>query len=94
MIRFFGGTGDSLANSFGIADDMNMNIPAGYGETIIKRPKGSLALNNNDSVNITAGTNLNQNQGNSMAGLERKFDVLIAATKANKMEASSFYATA
>ena len=92
--RFFGGTGDSLANSFGIADDMNMNIPAGYGETIIKRPKGSLALNNNDSVNITAGTNLNQNQGNSMAGLERKFDVLIAATKANKMEASSFYATA
>jgi hypothetical protein len=29
-----------------------------------------------------------------MAGLERKFDILIAATKANKMEASSFYATA
>ena len=71
-----------------------MGIPAGYGETIIKRPKGSIALNNNDSVNITAGTDLNRNQGNSMAGLERKFDVLIAATRANKMEASSFYATA
>ena len=105
IIRFIGGDGGafddfkffgSTASSIGMdtADDMNMNIPAGYGETIIKRPKGSLALNNNDSVNITAGTNLNQNQGNSMAGLERKFDVLIAATRANKMEASSFYATA
>ena len=78
----------------GTADDVNMGIPAGYGETIIKRPKGSIALNDDDKVNITAGTNLNQNQGNSMAGLERKFDVLIAATRANKMEASSFYATA
>tara|TARA_B100001564_G_scaffold125591_1_gene104840 strand:+ start:6451 stop:8577 length:2127 start_codon:yes stop_codon:yes gene_type:complete len=82
------------AFGMGTADDVNMGIPAGYGETIIKRPKGSIALNDDDKVNITAGTNLNQNQGNSMAGLERKFDVLIAATRANKMEASSFYATA
>ena len=92
--RFFGGTGDAVSSALGTADDVSMGIPSGYGETIIKRPKGSLALNNNDSVNITAGTNLNQNQGNSMAGLERKFDVLIAATRANKMEANSFYATA
>ena len=82
------------AYGMGTADDVSMGIPAGYGETIIKRPKGSIALNDNDSVNITAGTDLNRNQGNSMAGLERKFDVLIAATRANKMEASSFYATA
>ena len=37
-----------------IADDMIM--PAGYGDTVIKSPKGTIALNNQDSV--VAGTNL------------------------------------
>ena len=35
-------------------------IPTGFGETIIKRPEGSIALNNNDSVALVAGTNLGQ----------------------------------
>ena len=31
-------------------------MPSGYGDTIIKKGKGTIALNNNDSV--VAGTNL------------------------------------
>ena len=42
-----------LGNLF-TADDAIM--PSGYGDTIIKKGKGTIALNNNDSV--VAGTNL------------------------------------
>jgi len=44
------------AKSLGKVDDMIM--PAGYGDRIISTPKGSVALNNNDT--IVAGTNLGQ----------------------------------
>jgi len=46
-----------------IADDMVM--PAGYGNTVIKSPKGTIALNNQDSV--VAGTNLFGGGGNAEA---------------------------
>ena len=36
-------------------------IPAGYGDTIVRKGKGTIALNNNDTV--VAGTNLNQGNG-------------------------------
>jgi hypothetical protein len=42
--------------AFGIADDAL--IPAGYGDTIIRKGKDTIALNNNDTV--VAGTNLGQ----------------------------------
>jgi hypothetical protein len=47
-----------------LADDMAM-IPSGYGDTIIKRGRDEIALNNNDAV--VAGTNLfgGQQQDNS-----------------------------
>jgi len=38
-------------------------IPAGYGDTIIKKGKDTIALNNNDTV--VAGTNLGQNANNN-----------------------------
>ena len=46
-----------VTDAFSIADDAV--IPSGYGETIIKKGKDTIALNNNDTV--VAGTNLNQN---------------------------------
>lgn len=49
-----------------LADDIA--IPAGYGDTIIKKGKDTIALNNNDTV--VAGTNLNQNTNNNQ-GTER-----------------------
>lgn len=49
-----------------LADDVA--IPAGYGDTIIKKGKDTIALNNNDTV--VAGTNLGQNT-NSNQGTER-----------------------
>jgi hypothetical protein len=42
------------ASSLVTADDMIM--PAGYGDRILSTPKGSVALNNQDT--IVAGTNL------------------------------------
>jgi hypothetical protein len=33
-------------------------IPTGYGETIIKKGKDTIALNNSDQMAIVAGTNL------------------------------------
>jgi len=44
------------ARNLATVDDMIM--PAGYGDRIISTPKGSVALNNNDT--IVAGTNLGQ----------------------------------
>lgn len=46
------GAGDAL----GIMDDGI--VPAGYGDTIIRKGEGTIALNNNDTV--VAGTNLGQ----------------------------------
>ena len=37
-------------------------IPSGYGDRVISSPKGSIALNNQDT--LVAGTNLGQNGGN------------------------------
>jgi hypothetical protein len=51
----------STPQAFGIADDMA--IPAGYGDTIIKKGKDTIALNNNDTV--VAGTNLMSQNPNS-----------------------------
>ena len=48
-----GATGD-ISKASSTADDMA--IPAGYGDTIIKKGKDTIALNNNDTV--VAGTNL------------------------------------
>ena len=36
-------------------------IPAGYGDRIVSTPKGSIALNNQDT--LVAGTNLGQGGG-------------------------------
>jgi hypothetical protein len=59
--RFLGGNANAFSEinfatpkAYGIADDMA--IPAGYGDTIIKKGKDTIALNNNDTV--VAGTNL------------------------------------
>jgi len=60
--------------AFGIADDAIM--PAGYGDTIIKKGKDTIALNNNDTV--VAGTNLggggNQETKRTNQLLERLFN--------------------
>jgi hypothetical protein len=64
--RFLGGNANAFSEinfatpkAWGIADDMA--IPSGYGDTIIKKGKDTIALNNNDTV--VAGTNLmSQNQ--------------------------------
>jgi ribonucleotide reductase alpha subunit len=50
-----GAAGD-ISKYVSTADDMA--IPAGYGDTIIKKGKDTIALNNNDTV--VAGTNLGQ----------------------------------
>ena len=43
---------------FGMETADDAVIPAGYGETIIKKGKDTIALNNNDQMAIVAGTNL------------------------------------
>ena len=45
-----------VAGSLGISTADDAIIPAGYGDTIIKKGKDTIALNNNDTV--VAGTNL------------------------------------
>ena len=58
-----GATGD-ISKASSTADDMA--IPAGYGDTIIKKGKDTIALNNNDAV--VAGTNLgSRGDGNQEA---------------------------
>jgi len=61
--RFLGGNANAFSEinfatpkAYGIADDAI--IPAGYGDTMIKKGKDTIALNNNDTV--VAGTNLGQ----------------------------------
>ena len=66
---FLGGiksAGSGIADAFGTtstADDAI--IPSGYGETIIKKGKDTIALNNNDTV--VAGTNLGGGNGDQEA---------------------------
>tara|TARA_R110000796_G_scaffold110502_1_gene222020 strand:+ start:1071 stop:3098 length:2028 start_codon:yes stop_codon:yes gene_type:complete len=48
----------------GTADDMI--APPGYGDRILSSPKGSIALNNQDTV--VAGTNLGSNSGGNSSG--------------------------
>lgn len=49
-------TAGAFKSLFGIETADDAVIPAGYGETIIKKGKDTIALNNNDTV--VAGTNL------------------------------------
>lgn len=53
------GAGSSLADAFNFSTADDLEIPAGYGETIVKKGKDVIALNNNDS--FIAGTNLGGN---------------------------------
>jgi hypothetical protein len=48
----------ALKNLFGMETMDDGVIPTGYGETIIKKGKDTIALNNNDQTAIVAGTNL------------------------------------
>jgi hypothetical protein len=48
----------ALKSLFGMETADDAVIPAGYGDTIIKKGKDTIALNNNDTV--VAGTNLGQ----------------------------------
>jgi hypothetical protein len=52
-----GATGD-ISKATSTMDDGI--IPTGYGDTIIKKGKNEIALNNNDQMAIVAGTNLMQ----------------------------------
>ena len=51
----FAGVSEGLSD-LGLMDDGV--VPAGYGDTIVRKGKGTIALNNNDTV--VAGTNLGQ----------------------------------
>jgi hypothetical protein len=48
----------ALKSLFGMETMDDGVIPTGYGETIIKKGKDTIALNNNDQTAIVAGTNL------------------------------------
>lgn len=60
-------------NFFNKADDM-VSAPSGYGDRTLLTPKGSLSLNNNDT--IIAGTNLNNKQPES--GKSQEVSQLVA----------------
>jgi hypothetical protein len=54
--------------------------PAGYGNTVISRPEGSIALNNNDDVAIVAGTNLGKgNNGGSASDMMQFAAAIVSA---------------
>ena len=55
----------STPQAFGMETADDAVIPAGYGETIIKKGKDTIALNNNDTV--VAGTNLGGGNGDQEA---------------------------
>jgi len=48
----------ALKSLFGMETMDDGVIPTGYGETVIKKGKDTIALNNNDQTAIVAGTNL------------------------------------
>ena len=64
------GAGSDLNNAIGTMDDGV--IPAGYGDRIVSTPKGSIALNNDDTV--VAGTNLG---GSSKSDNNKKMEALL-----------------
>ena len=51
-------TAGAFKSLFGMETMDDGVIPTGYGETIIKKGKDTIALNNNDQMAIVAGTNL------------------------------------
>lgn len=73
------------ASVMGTADDMI--APAGYGDRILSTPKGSIALNNQDS--IVAGTNLGGGGGNSMNETNALLNQILNKEGTVKMNATS-----
>jgi hypothetical protein len=67
------------------ADDMI--APPGYGDRILSTPKGSIALNNQDS--IVAGTNLGGGGGNSMNETNALLNQILNKEGTVKMNATS-----
>jgi hypothetical protein len=73
------------ASVMGTADDMI--APAGYGDRILSTPKGSIALNNQDS--IVAGTNLGGGGGSSMNETNALLNQILNKQGTVKMNATS-----
>jgi hypothetical protein len=69
----------------GTADDMI--APPGYGDRILSTPKGSIALNNQDS--IVAGTNLGGGGGSSMNETNALLNQILNKQGTVKMNATS-----
>ena len=82
------GMGAAIAGAssvIGTADDMI--APPGYGDRILSTPKGSIALNNQDS--IVAGTNLGGGGGNSMSETNALLNQILNKQGTVKMNATS-----
>lgn len=75
----------TAASVIGTADDMI--APPGYGDRILSTPKGSIALNNQDSV--VAGTNLGGGGGNSMSETNALLNQILNKQGTVKMNATS-----
>lgn len=80
-----GGLIAGAASVIGTADDMI--APPGYGDRILSTPKGSIALNNQDS--IVAGTNLGGGGGNSMSETNALLNQILNKQGTVKMNATS-----
>ncbi len=80
-----GGLIAGAASVIGTADDMI--APPGYGDRILSTPKGSIALNNQDSV--VAGTNLGGGGGNSMNETNALLNQILNKQGTVKMNATS-----
>ena len=65
----------------------DMIAPAGYGDRILSSPKGSIALNNGDTV--VAGTNLGGGGGNSMNETNALLNQILNKQGTVKMNATS-----
>jgi len=78
------GTMMAIANTE-TADDMI--APPGYGDRILSSPKGSIALNNQDTV--VAGTNLGGGGGNSMNETNALLNQILNKQGTVKMNATS-----
>ena len=80
-----GGLIAGASSVIGTADDMI--APPGYGDRILSTPKGSIALNNQDS--IVAGTNLGGGGGNSMNETNALLNQILNKQGTVKMNATS-----
>jgi hypothetical protein len=80
-----GGLIAGASSVIGTADDMI--APPGYGDRILSTPKGSIALNNQDS--IVAGTNLSGGGGNSMNETNALLNQILNKQGTVKMNATS-----